>query len=314
MTQVSEKPDISTGSTRSAPRRGVDRVLVPFLAPAIALMTLVLVFPSAFTVLLAMVDWRGPGAPLKWVGIDNYTSLWTSRAFRASFINTLVLVFVGGVGIFAAAFLSLMSMRGMRGRGFIRSVIFVPYIISPIAIGAALGFLLNPQGGLNTFLKTIGLEGLQRAWLAPDMIFQMIVIGLVWSVTGFYIAIVASGTDQIPPYLYEEAELVGASRWQQFWVITVPLSWESVSVAATLWIISGMKTFEIVIAFVGSQSSPPLQARTAAVQQYLATTGGPEGIPQLGRAAAVGIAIFAVTVVLVLILQRLMRRERIEFS
>ncbi|TRY18236.1 sugar ABC transporter permease [Tessaracoccus rhinocerotis] len=314
MTQVHEMSDIPVAGTRRAGHRGVDRVLIPFLAPAIALMTLVLVFPSAFTVLLSLVDWRGPGAPMEWVGIDNYTSLWTSRAFRVSFTNTLVLVFLGGAGIFAVVFFSLMVLRGMRGAGFIRSVIFVPYIISPIAIGAALGFLLNPQGGLNTLLDTVGLERLQRAWLAPEMVFQMIVIGLVWSVSGFYIAIVATGTDQIPPYLYEEAELAGASRWKQFWLITVPLSWESVSVASTLWIITGMKTFEIVIAFVGSQSSPPLQARTAAVQQYLATTGGPEGVPQLGRAAAVGIAIFVVTTVLVLILQRVMRRERIELS
>src|SRR5690606_16773046 len=117
--------------------------------------------------------WRGPGAPMEWVGIDNYTSLWTSRAFRVSFTNTLVLVFLGGAGIFAVVFFSLMVLRGMRGAGFIRSVIFVPYIISPIAIGAALGFLLNPQGGLNTLLDTVGLERLQRAWLAPEMVFQM---------------------------------------------------------------------------------------------------------------------------------------------
>lgn len=289
-------------------------MFVPFVAPAIALMTLVLVFPSAFTVLLSLVDWRGPGSSMEWVGLGNYQSLWTSRAFRVSFTNTLVLVFLGGAGIFAMVFLSLMTLRGMRGGSFVRSVIFVPYIISPIAIGAALGFLLNPRGGVNSVLETIGLESFQRAWLAPDMIFQMIVIGLVWSVSGFYIAIVATGTDAIPPYLYEEAELAGASRWRQFWMITVPLSWESVSVAATLWLINGMKTFEIVIAFVGSHGSPPLQARTAAVQQYLATTGGPEGVPQLGRAAAVGIAIFVVTTVMVLILQRIMRRDRIEMS
>jgi raffinose/stachyose/melibiose transport system permease protein len=294
--------------------RGVDRLFIPFVAPAVAIMTVALALPSIFTLVISLTSWSGPGDDVTWVGFRNYIGLWASETFRTSFLNTLVLVFGGGILIFAIVFASLVGLRGMRAAAFVRSVVFVPVIISPIAIGFALGFLLNPRGGVNQILDFLSLGGLKQAWLSPDLIFQMIIVGLVWSVSGYYLTIVAAGVDQIPPALYEEAELAGASRVQQFWMITLPLSWDSLSVAIVLWLISGMKTFEIVIAFVGSQGVPPLQARTAAVQQYLATTGGPEGSPQLGYASAIGIAIFALTTILVVLVRRILSRESVEIS
>ncbi|MBZ2197876.1 carbohydrate ABC transporter permease [Occultella gossypii] len=292
----------------------MDRILVVFAAPAIVLMTVVLLVPSVFTVIISLTKWRGFGTDVAWVGLRNYVSLWQSEIFRTAMLNTLILVFVGGAMIFAVVFFMLIGLRHMRGAGFARSVVFVPMIISPIAIGAALGFLLNPNGGVNAILAAINLEGLRQAWLAPDFVFRMIVLGLVWSVSGYYLAIVATGADQIPIDLYEEADLAGASKWQQFWLVTLPLSWESTSVAVVLWLISGMKTFEIVIAFIGTQGTPPVQARTAAVQQFLATTGGPDGTPQLGQASAIGIAIFALTSVFVILARRILSRDRVELS
>lgn len=306
-------PPPRAGSPRTR-RRGADQLVGRYVTPAMTMIIAVVVVPSIFTVVLSFTDWRGLGTPMSGVGLRNYVALWQSETFRLSMINTLVLVVVGGALIFAVVFLMLIVLRQMRGAAFARSVVFVPVIISPIAIGVALAFLLNPSGAVNEILSTIGLAELRQAWLAPDLVFRMILLGLVWSVSGYYLAIVATGADQIPPYLYEEAQLAGATRWQQFWLITLPLSWESASVAVVLWLISGMKTFEIVIAFVGTQGAPPLQARTAAVQQFLATTGGRDGTPQLGAAAAIGIAIFVLTSVLVVLARRLLRRDSVELA
>lgn len=292
----------------------VGRLALPFLAPAVIFMTVTLAIPSVFTLVVSFTSWSGPGDELSWVGLRNYVGLWSSNAFRTSFLNTFVMLVVGGLGVFLVVFASLIGLRAMRGAAFVRSAVFVPVIISPIAIGVAFGFLLNPNGGVNQLLHALSLDGLRRAWLSPDVVFQVIIVGLIWSVSGYYLAIVATGVDQIPPYLYEEAELAGASKVQQFWMITLPLSWESLSVAIVLWIISSMKTFEIVIAFVGSQSVPPVQARTAAVQQYLATTGGTDGNPQLAYASAIGIVLFLLTSVLVILVRRILRRDKVELS
>lgn len=302
------------GRRKRGAQRSADRLLVAFSAPALILMTLVLVVPSVFTVILSFTQWRGFGTEMTWVGLRNFTSLWTSDIFRTAMLNTLLLVFGGGALIFAIVFFMLVGLRHMKFAGFARSVVFVPVIISPIAIGVAIGFLLNPQGGVNELLALLNLEQFRQSWLAPDMVFKMIILATVWSVSGFYLAIIATGADQIPDHLYEEADLAGASRWQQFWLITLPLSWEATTVAIVLWMISGMKTFEMVMAMVGAQGVPPKQARTAAVQQYLATTGGAEGVPELGQASAVGIAIFLLTMLFVVLVQRVFRRDRVEIS
>src|SRR5690606_17444088 len=101
-----------------------------------------------------------------------------------------LLVFGGGALIFAIVFFMLVGLRHMKFAGFARSVVFVPVIISPIAIGVAIGFLLNPQGGVNELLALLNLEQFRQSWLAPDMVFKMIILATVWSVSGFYLAII----------------------------------------------------------------------------------------------------------------------------
>lgn len=283
-----------------------------FSSPALIFMAVVMAAPSIFSLILSLTNWQGFGTEMSWVGLQNYESLWQSDVFRTALVNTFILAFVGGALIFIIVFFSLMGLRHMRGAEFARAVVFVPIIISPVAIGVALGFLLNPAGGVNQLLEFLSLEGLRHSWLAPDNIFKMVVLGTVWSVSGYYLAIVATGVDAIPEHLYEEAYLAGASKWQQFWLITMPLSLQSISVAVVLWIIAGMKTFEMVIALVGAQGSPPVQARTAAVQQYLATGG--EGTPRLGQAAAIGIVIFILTTLFIILARRGFGRERVELA
>jgi raffinose/stachyose/melibiose transport system permease protein len=249
---------------------------------------------------------------MTWHGLGNYLELARSEAFRTSFVNTFVLAFGGGVLVFGFTFLSMMVLRQARGRAFIRSVIFLPMIISVIAVGVAIGFLLNPDGAVNTVLGWVGVEA--RPWLGPDMVFKCIVAGLVWSSTGFYVALMMSAADSIPPHLYEDAKLVGATKWEQFRHITLPLTWDVFAVSAVLWVVNSLKVFEIVIAFTtaGTPASPPIQARTVAVQQYASVAGN--GVPELGSGAAMGVVILIVTAVLIVLTRRVTRRERVELS
>jgi raffinose/stachyose/melibiose transport system permease protein len=214
--------------------------------------------------------------------------------------------------IFAVTFVSMIVIREMRGRAFVRSMLFVPSILSPIAIGTAIGFLLNPDGAVNRLLGDVGLRSMARPWLDPDVIFKCIVAATVWMVTGFYIAILMSGVDSIPEDLYESARLAGATRIEQFRHITFPLTRDALATGAVLWVIGSVKTFEIIIAFTGTAGNPPIQARTAAVEQYLSVTGGVNGTPQLGSAAAIGVVMFALTAILIVVLRRLLRSEVVE--
>jgi raffinose/stachyose/melibiose transport system permease protein len=296
----------TSSTTHSGLSRARARIYWPFLLPALVLYV---ILPSLASVGFSLTRWRGLGTDMQWNGIRNYTALFTSPAFQTAFLNTIELIVVGGVLVFGVTFLSMMVLRRMKGGGFIRSVIFVPYILSPIAIGVAVGFLFNPQGAINVALSAIGLDSLALPWLSPDLIFKVIILGFVWSVTGFYVALMMTGVDSIPSELFEAAELAGASRWQQFTQITFPMTRDVLATAAVLWVINGIKVFEMVIAFTGTAGTPAIQARTVAVQQYLTVTGGQGGTPELGYASAMGVAMFALTGILVLLVSRLLRAE-----
>ncbi len=290
-----------------------DRCYWQFLTPALALYSLVFVVPTLFGLWVSFSRWSGPGTEMTFVGLRNYYRLWLNDAFRSSFYNTLVLVLLGGALVFLIVFAAMAVLREAKGRAFIRSVVFLPIVISPIAVGTALGFVLNPDGTLNNLLDLVNLEQFKQAWLAPENIFKCIVLGFVWSTAGLYVAILMAAVDSIPKSIYEDARLAGASRWQQFRDITLPLSWDALSVAAVIWVINSMKVFEIVLAFTGTAGTPPMEARTLAFQQYLAL-GSLYGAPDMGFGSAIGFAIMAFTVVLVVLIRRVMRRERLEIA
>ncbi|CAM5451354.1 ABC transporter permease [Streptomyces spiroverticillatus] len=290
-----------------------ERAFWPFLLPALLGYTVLFVLPALYGFWVSLNKWAGPGSDMEWKGLANYTALLENDAFRTSFVNTFVLALGGGVAVFGFTFLSMVVLRQAKGRGFIRSVVFLPMIISLIAVGAAIGFLLNPNGAVNTVFGWLGLD--PQPWLGPDMVFRCVIGGLVWSSTGFYVALMMSAADSIPPYLYEDAKLIGATRWEQFRYITLPLTWDVFAVCAVLWVVNSLKVFEIVIAFTtaGTPGSPPLQARTVAVQQFLSVTNN-GGAPDLGSAAAMGVFVLIVTTVLVWLTRRITRRERVELS
>ncbi|WP_327087024.1 sugar ABC transporter permease [Nonomuraea sp. NBC_01738] len=289
-----------------------ERAFWPFLLPALIAYTALFVAPSVFGFWVSLNAWAGPGAEMTWRGLDNYLALLRNEAFRQSFANTFVMAFAGGALVFGFTFLSMVVLRHIKGRAFIRSVVFLPVIISVIAVGAAIGFLLNPDGAVNTVLGWLGID--PQPWLGPDMVFRCIIGGLVWSSTGFYVALMMSAADSIPAHVYEDAVIAGATKWEQFRHITLPLTWDVFAVAAVLWVVNSLKIFEIVLAFTtgGTPGSPPVQARTVAVQQYYAINPG--GAPELGKAAAMGIVVLVVTAVLIALTRRITRRERVELS
>ncbi|WP_439901122.1 carbohydrate ABC transporter permease [Microbacterium azadirachtae] len=281
-----------------------------FIWPAVLVYTLLFVLPAIYGAAVSLFDWNGLGTPATFKGLNNYIFILTDDAFRQSFLNTLVLAVSGGILVFLAAFCCMAVLRQMKGRGFIRSVVYLPNIISPIAIGAALSFALDSRGALNQVLGWIGLP--PQSWLGPDLVFRCIIAGLAWSAAGFYVILLMSAVDGIPDDLYEAASLEGVTKLQAFRMITFPLSWDVFATCAVLWVIGSLKVFEIVLAFTGSANSGvPLTARTVAIQQYMAFND-PSGLPRLGVVSAIGVLMFLLSLVLVGLTRRLTRREALE--
>lgn len=298
----------ASGSSLTQQRK---KLFWPFVGPALLFYSVLFVLPVFATVWISLNKWPGSG-PMEFRGLGNYVRILQDRVFLTSFINTLLMLFVVGTAIFILAFGMSLFLRDMLGKSFARSVIFVPHLINALVFGVLAGFIFNPDGLINSFLRALGIDA-QPAWLARENLFPLIMATMLFVTVGYYTTILMSGVDRIPVHFFEDAALAGANAWQRLIHIIIPLTWDVFAVCAVLWTISAVKIFEIVWIFGGgSVGSPPQETWTAAVYTYAIAFGG-ESIPSFGRAAAAAMISLLLVTVLVLLLRRLTRRDAIEF-
>jgi raffinose/stachyose/melibiose transport system permease protein len=292
----------------------IQKLYWPFLLPTIALYVLFLVLPTIGTVVLSLTRWSGIGSP-RFVGLQGYRQMLGSEAFLSGFGNTLVYVLLAGAGTFVLASLLTMVLRDMRGNRMIRAILFFPNIVAPIALGMFLGIIFkfhpNKQGLANFLMEATGIGALK--FLRPENVTWVVAGALIWASAGFYITILMAAVDRIPDYLYEDADLAGASPWQQFRAITLPLTWDVVGVAGVLWTIMALRIFELVFVLAGPGTySPPHQTWTLGLYVF-DRSFGTQGTPQYGVACACAVMMILLVSVLVVALRRLMRRDVIQF-
>ncbi|MFJ2865599.1 carbohydrate ABC transporter permease [Kitasatospora sp. NPDC087314] len=292
--------------------RAQRRTFWPFLLPALVVFTLFFVAPIVFSLWLGFQSWDGVG-PASGRGLKNYTNLLHDPLFTTSLRNTALILVVGGALIFVISFAITVLLREMRDQKLVRYVLFFPVLVNPLVFGVMTGLLFRPTGIVNALLGDLGV-GDPPKWLAQENLMTMIVAVTVWAGTGYYTTILMSGVEQIPSTYYEAAELDGAGAWGRFRHVTLPLSWDVVTVCALLWTISSVKVFELVLVFGGSTGgTPPNNTYTTALYVYesafSARTTRDFGVSS--AAALVSLVLIAAVAVL---LRRMMRRDAIQLS
>ncbi|MBL8132442.1 MAG: sugar ABC transporter permease, partial [Anaerolineae bacterium] len=258
--------------------------------------------------------WSGFGAAPQFIGLSNFQELLNDRVFWRSISNTVGILIVGGIVVFGLAFvMTMMLSSGIRGKKFFRGVIFLPNIIAVIALTTLWGYMYTPRTGLFAVIfDAVGLTDLARfPWMGPDTITIAMMIAIVWIEVGFYVVLLLAGVDKIPPDFYECAKLDGASDWQQFRHITVPLLSDVISIGMVLWSIHALKFFEFPFSFTGLEPNP--SSYTVAVYLYILGFGQRQPIYRLGYATAIGVTLLLVVILVVLILRRLTRREVVQY-
>ncbi|HTI27324.1 MAG TPA: sugar ABC transporter permease [Kutzneria sp.] len=289
------------------------RLFWPFLTPALVLYVVFLVAPTIVTGVLSFTRWAGAGDTPQFSGFTGYLRMFASDSFRSALVNTLMYVVVGGAGTFLLAFLFTMVLRDMPGGKLVRTILFFPNIVAPVALAMFFSFLFksDDKGLANFVLGAFGVDPVR--FLAPENVTLTVIGALVWASSGFYITILMAAVDRIPPYLYEDAEIAGASAWQKFRAITLPLTWDVVGVAGVLWTINALKVFELVFVLAGPGTySPPTAAWTLGIYVFDRSFGS-QGTPDYGGASACAVVMIALTSVFVVLLRRLMRRDTIQF-
>ncbi len=306
------KPAARRSGTRSSLEKRRRRLFYPFVLPALTLYLIFFIAPSVAAVWISFNRWTGSG-PMTWRGTRNYTVLFQDRVFHKAFENTLIILVVVGLVVFTLSFALTMVLREMRRGGkAVRSILFFPYIVSPIVLSIIWGFIFQYNGLVNTMLQHLGTGPVK--WLSADNLFKMILVGMVWINVGLYATIILAAVDRIPAQFYEDSALAGTNAFQRFRYITLPMTWDVVSVVAILWTINSLKMFEFIFAFGGTSNDLPNQSVwNSALFVYSASFGGRQPSYALGYASAAAITMLALFAVFVLLLRRMFRRERIEF-
>ena len=289
-------------------------VIALFLLPAGLVYLALILVPAVWAFYFSAFDWTGFQEGMKFIGLRNYSQLFLDPVFWISVKNTLFILAVGGVFIFVLAFLLTMLINsGVRGKKFFRAMIFLPNVVATVALTTLWGFMYNPVFGLfQGFFKLLGLTQLsQFIWTSADHIFWAVLVPIIWINVGFQLVLLMAGVDKIPHELFEAAILDGASQFQVFIRVTIPMIWDVITVAFVLWGISALKMFELPYAFGGMHILP--QIYTIGIYLYVEGFGIREPIYRLGYATAIGVLLLVSVVITVGLIRWLARRENITY-
>lgn len=293
------------------------KIIIPFLIPAFFLYFLFYLFPTIDALRISFTDWSGFTARPNYIGIKNFQQILKDSSFHIALENTLLLMIVGGILVFFFALLYAYLLNNCiseKSRKFFLNLFYFPLMISPAALGVIWGFVFDGNFGVvNDLLRKIGLSQYAIAWLGarPSAMCVLIFISL-WTNMGFYLILINAGIAKIPPSFTEAAKIDGAGRLYIFFKITLPMIWDVLVIAISLWIINSLKTFEIVWSL--TRGGPANQTHVVGTYIYLNAFGFMEMRSfQLGYATACAVVLLLVLMLLVLLFRRLARRDTYEF-
>lgn len=230
------------------------RSLLLFFLPGTALYLLLFVYPSVTGLYYSLTDWDGLSPAYRFVGLDNYAVLAEHIVFRKSLVNNLkFMLAVVLLQFLVSLLLSLQLSRNSRVNVALRSLYFVPTVISSVAVGFIWTFIYDPTLGLlNSFLDGVGLADLSQNWLGnPNLAIFSLAFVQAWAHIGQMVILFVAGLQSIPAELVEAARLDGATRWTLFRRVTWPLLAPAATIVAAYTTIQSFKAFDLIFTMTG---------------------------------------------------------------
>jgi raffinose/stachyose/melibiose transport system permease protein len=227
-------------------RRARPRIGVAMAAPAVLLFTAMMVVPLLVLFYLSFTDWNGYSPNPGWVGTENYRRAFADPEVGHAAFVTAVIAVVGTVGqnVLGLGFAVLLN-GSARVNAFFRAVLFYPHVIAALVIGYLWTAILGPQGAINTVLSTLGGTGVP--YLSdPDFALASVVAVIMWAGFGVNVVLYLAGLQTVPASLIESARVDGASRWQTFRRVTLPVIAPVVTLNVVLVLVQLLRTYDVV--------------------------------------------------------------------
>ncbi|MCI9503391.1 MAG: sugar ABC transporter permease [Hungatella sp.] len=290
-------------------KKGFDMVSFWFIAPAFLFFTLFIIVPTAASVYYSFTSWDGLSPTVKFVGLANYREIATGARFRNALANTFILtVFISILENTMALALALMVDNVKWWKNFFRSAFYIPVLISGIVSGFIWKIMYNYNfGAINSILSSMGMGGLKQDWLGnPSLALVMVGVVLVWKGAGYYMIIYLASLQSVSTDITEAAAIDGASPWQRFRHIIMPLISGAFTINFTLSLINGLKVFDQIS--VMTDGGPGFTTETIVYLLY--KVGFNEG--RQGFGTAVGIVLLFIIIVLNTLQQKFLKSREVQ--
>lgn len=284
------------------------RLLLSLCIPAFLLIIVFMIIPLGNAVKVSFFKWNGYSQKMKWIGFENYMTIFTDKVFRRSMMNTFIYGFGSTLlqniaGLSAALFVN----KQFRGRNFVRLILYMPIMISGVIMGAIQYYIFNYDNGvLNNLLN---LAGIQNIYWMESGIGSVFIITLInsWQTMGFCMLIYLAGLQNIPNMYREAALLDGTSRRQLFFKIDLPLLMPAVTTAVITNLIGGFKLYDIIVTLTNGGPN----RKSLSLSYYVSLLYFND--EKAGYSAAVGIALFLIIFIVAVPINRYLRSREVEY-
>ena len=222
-----------------------------FAAPALLVYFVFLVYPALSSLWFSFTDWDGLSATYNVVGLKNYTSMPSDPVVVQAAVNNLIWAVVTVVVPVVLGLALAVALNGkVRGKPFLRLIFYTPAVLPLVSVASIWGWLYNPQyGAINAFLRAVGLDSLAQPWLGQDSTaLAATMVAAIWLRVGFPMLLYLAALQGIPNELYEAATVDGATKWQQFWHVTMPSLRPAHYIVIALSLIDSFKVFDMIYA------------------------------------------------------------------
>lgn len=305
---ASEKPAAAARPARRGGLRfsGQERwpVLVIFLPPALLLFTIFVILPMGEAAWYSFFNWNGYSLPTEWIGFKNFELIFKNAAFRTALINNaLIIVISVAIQVPLAMWLATMVTQRIKGAVVFRLIFFLPYVLADVAAGMIWRFVYDGDFGLvGNLFKALGQDA--PFWLADKGTAMAAILGvIVWKYFGFHMMLFIAGLQAIDRDVLEAADIDGATGWQKFRLVTLPMLGSTVRLSLFFAVVGSLQLFDLVMPLTGAG---PFNA-TQTMVSFLYTFGVMR--MQVGFGSAVGVVLFIICVTLAFSYRRIFMRN-----
>lgn len=264
-------PNIALAKPAQAARQFFSlRKIAPYLwvLPALLMYLIFKIGPLLTSFYLALLDWNGLD-PATFVGLRNFARMLDDQDILIALLHNIQYA-VGTVAgkIIVSLFLAILLNQALRGRAFYRTALFMPVIMSFVVVGIMWNWMYNTDRGMiNSLLAAIGIN-FRPDWLGdPKVAMWALILVDIWKWYGFHMVIFLAGLQTIPQDLYEAAMVDGASKFRQFWSVTLPLLQPVMLINVTLSLMGAFNVFDIP--FIMTEGGPAKATLVMALHIYI---------------------------------------------